>query len=187
MNAKTLRLSLLASLAASMIGVSGSAFAEETPCTGAIGAVALDNIFVPDGATCMLTGTRLNGNIVVGTAATLQATRVTVNGSIQAEGANRVVVQGNSTVGGSVQIVQGSMASIDRVRINGDLMFDSNSGALAATRNNIGGNLQAFQNTGGLRIANNFIKGNLQCKENNPAPTGGSNQASSKEDQCSAL
>lgn len=187
MNARTLRTSLFATLAASMMGISGSALAEETQCVGAIGAVSLDNVFVPDGATCILTGTRMNGGVVVGTGSSLQATRVSVNGNIQAEGARSVVVQGNSSVGGSVQIVQGGAAKIDRVRINGDLLFDSNSGALSATRNNIGGNLQAFQNIGGVQISNNFIKANLQCKENTPAPTGGGNRASSKEDQCAAL
>jgi len=92
-----------------------------------------------------------------------------------------------STVGGSAQIVQGRAATIDRARINGDLYFDSNDGRIDASANQVGGNLQAFQNEGGVRLVNNRIKGNLQCKENVPAPTGGGNHASSKEDQCERL
>ncbi len=164
-----------------------SAAAEETQCTGSIGAVTLDNIFVPDGATCQLDGTIAKGSIVVGTSATLIAHRVSVNGNVQAEGANRVELKGRSSVGGSVQIVQGYAASVENTRINGDLYYDTNRAPLSAVGNNIGGNLQAFQNTGGVAISNNFIKGNLQCKENVPAPTGGGNRASSKEDQCSRL
>ena len=41
------------------------ALAEERICTGRIGAIALDNVFVPDGKTCELVQTRLNGNVVV--------------------------------------------------------------------------------------------------------------------------
>lgn len=163
------------------------AMAEEFTCRGTVGAVALDNVFVPDGATCVLQRTRLNGSLVVGTGATLLATSVSINGNIQAEGANSVTVNGSSMIGGSVQIVQGGSASVDRARVNGDLFFDENRGAVAASRNIVGGNLQAFQNTGGVRLLNNRINGNLQCKENMPAPTGSGNIAASKEDQCARL
>jgi hypothetical protein len=179
--------SYLSALCVPFLLATAPVHAEETQCIGSLGAVALDNILVPDGASCMLTGTSAKGNIVVGRGATLWATRISVNGNIQAEGASSISVGGNSSVGGSVQVVQGLSASIERVRINGDLLLDENGGPLTAARNSIGGSLQAFQNTGGLMIAGNFIKGNLQCKENNPAPTGGGNRASSKEDQCARL
>jgi len=178
----------LSALAAAMLCVGAvAAHAEETQCTGTIGAVRLDNVFVPDGRACTLNRTRLNGNIVVGRGAQLTAQGVSVNGSVQAEGAASVALLNFSTVGGSVQIVQGRAATIDRARINGDLYFDSNDGRIDATANQVGGNLQAFQNEGGVRLVNNRIKGNLQCKENVPAPTGSGNQASSKEDQCERL
>ena len=178
---------LSASVLASLLLAAGPAMAEETPCTGTIGAVALDNIFVPDGATCTLNRTRTNGSVVVGTGSTLIATGVSINGNIQTEGARAVVVQGSSTVGGSIQHVQGGSARIDRVRVSGDVLFDSNRGLVSASSNNIGGNLQALQNVGGVTLTNNTMKGNLQCKENVPAPTGGGNRASSKEDQCARL
>jgi hypothetical protein len=177
---------LLAALVV-MAGLTAPAMAEETQCTGSIGAETLDNIFVPDGATCQLNGTIAKGSVVVGTAATLMATRVSVNGNVQAEGANHVALTGRSLVGGSVQIVQGYSATVSHTRINGDLYYDANNAPLVADKNNIGGNVQAFQNKGGVSITNNFIKGNLQCKENTPAPTGGGNRASSKEDQCARL
>lgn len=95
------------------------------------------------------------------------------------------MVNGRSTFGGSVQIVQGGSASIAKARINGDILFDDNVGPLVADANVLGGSLQAFQNTGGVTLTLNRMKGNLQCKENEPAPTGGGNKAASKEDQCS--
>lgn len=161
--------------------------AEEFICTGTVGAVSKDNIFVPDGATCVLNRTRAQGSIVVGTGSTLIATSVAVVGNLQAEGADSVTVGGRSTFGGSVQIVQGGSAKIDKARINGDILFDENVGAISASANIVGGNMQVFQNLGGVRLVNNRMNGNLQCKENIPAPTGSGNQSPSKEDQCARL
>ena len=163
------------------------ALAEETRCRGTIGAVTLDNIFVPDGQTCVLKGTRAKGTVKVGRGSTLDAIGVRVNGNIQAEGAKSATVRAGSFVGGNIQIVQGGSATVDKASINGDVLFDENRGAVRATSNAIGGNLQSFKNTGGVFIANNRIAENLQCKENNPAPTGRGNTAGSKEDQCAKL
>jgi hypothetical protein len=178
---------LLSTLSALLMTASLSATAEEYRCTGAVGAVSLDNIFVPDGANCTLNRTRAQGSIVVGTGARLSATSVAVTGNLQAEGADDVRVGGRSTFGGSVQIVQGQSAAIVNARINGDILFDENTAAVSASGNIIGGNLQAFKNMGGVSVISNRMKGNLQCKENIPAPTGGGNQAASKEDQCARL
>jgi hypothetical protein len=163
------------------------AAAEEFRCTGAVGAVALDNIFVPDGASCVLNRTRAKGSIVVGEGATLSATSVAITGNLQAEGAADIRVAGSSTFGGSVQIVKGGSASISGARVNGDIQLDENIGALSARSNIVGGNIQVVKNFGGVSLVNNRMKGNLQCKENIPAPTGSGNRAASKEDQCRRL
>lgn len=163
------------------------AAAEEYICTGAIGPVYKDNVFVPDGATCTLDRTRLKGNLVVGRGATARALSITVNGNVQAEGATFVGIAGFSNVGGSVQIVQGGGATIEGARIQGDLQFESSVAAISATGNAVGGSLQAFQNLGGLSFVNNRMNGNMQCKENRPAPLGSGNRSPSKEDQCARL
>lgn len=178
---------LLSALATALLFATAPAAADERTCTGRIGAVYLDNIFVPDGAQCVLDATRAKGNIVIGRGATLSARAVSINGNLQAEGAQSVRVFGRSTFGGSVQIVQGATASIETTRINGDVLFDENVGPLSAQGNIISGNLQAFKNLGGVTLVRNQVKGNLQCKENIPAPTGSGNRAASKEDQCSRL
>ena len=178
---------VMSALAAAATLASAPALAEEFRCTGAVGAVALDNVFVPDGASCVLDRTRMNGSVVVGRGATLRATSVAINCNLQAEGAAFVGLGGYSTVGGSVQIVQGGGASIERARIKGDLQFESNNSALTATANIVGGSLQAFQNIGGAAFNNNTMNGNMQCKENVPAPTGSGNRSPSKEDQCARL
>jgi hypothetical protein len=178
---------LMSVVAASAVLAAAPAMAEEFSCTGAVGPVALDNLFVPDGATCVLDRTRMNGSVVVGRGATLSATSVSINGNLQAEGAAFVGVGGHSMIGGSVQVVQGGGASIERARIKGDLLFDANNSAIAANHNTIGGSLQAFQNIGGLTFNHNRMDGNMQCKENIPAPTGTGNRSPSKEDQCARL
>jgi hypothetical protein len=164
------------------------ATAEEYTCRGTVGAITVDNLRVPDGASCALEGTKVKGTIKVESKASLLATGVQVIGNVQAENAKKVVVRGGSSVGGSVQIVQGGAARVVKTKVKGDILYDDNRRALAALRNTIGGNLQAFQNTGGLEISKNRIDGNLQCKENNPAPVGGGNVVGgNKEDQCKRL
>jgi hypothetical protein len=161
---------------------------ETVRCADAsIGALSLDTVFVPDGTSCQLNGTRLRGTIIVGSAATLEAVGVQVTGNLQAEGASSIKVGASSAFGGSVQIKQGDAAQIVGTAIGGDLQFDAQRGALRAQDNRIGGNLQAVGNRGGVELIDNRMNGNLQCKENAPAPTGGGNTAALKEDQCVAL
>jgi hypothetical protein len=183
-----LRAMVVAAIAATMFVPAGIASAEERVCRGTIGAATVDNLRVPQGATCRLNETFVKGTVKVERRATLRAFGIRVVGNVQAENALRVIVRDGSRVGGSVQIVQGGAARILGNRINGDILFDEQDLALAANRNVIGGDLQAFQNTGGVEIRNNRIDGNLQCKENRPAPVGGGNIVQgNKEDQCRRL
>ena len=180
----------LVRFAAGVLALAAASFAaqaEETRCTGTIGARSLDNIVVPDGQSCTLNYTRAKGTLKVGRGASLQANGVRVNGNLQAEGALQVNVGAGSAFGGSVQIKQGGGASIAGTRIRGDLQFDEQVMPVSASDNLIGGNLQAVKNFGGLIVERNTIDGALQCKENEPAPVGGGNTASSKEDQCARL
>jgi hypothetical protein len=78
--------------------------AEERTCRGTIGPTTVDNLRVPQGATCTLNRTGVKGTVKVERGATLRASRISVIGNIQAEGAAAVNVAA-STVGGSVQIV----------------------------------------------------------------------------------
>ena len=164
------------------------AVAEEKVCRGTIGDRTLDNVKVPQDASCTLRGTRVKGTIKINEGARLEAIGVRVIGNVQGEGARNVIVRKKSSVGGSVQIVHGKRARVVNSKINSDILYDDQSGRLSALNNKVGGNVQAFQNTGGIRIAKNVIDGNLQCKENRPPPTGGDNRVGgNKEDQCKAL
>lgn len=164
------------------------ASAEERTCKGTLGAITVDNLRVPQGATCTLNGTRVQGTIKVERNATLTASRVRVVGNVQGENAALVRVLDRSSVGGSIQVVQGGGARVANSSIGGDVLFDDNTRLVEATRNQVGGNVAAFQNTGGVTISHNRIDGNLQCKENQPRPAGSGNIVDgSKEDQCARL
>ena len=141
--------------------------AEERTCRGSLGAVTVDNLRVPSGATCTLKGTYVKGTVKVENRATLQASSIRVVGNVQAEGHAHVAVA-SSTVGGSIQLKQGGSASVTSNRVTGDV--------------------QSFTNRGSQTISSNRINGNLQCKENAPAPTGSGNVVGgNKEDQCRRL
>jgi hypothetical protein len=143
------------------------AFAEERSCRGQLGAVTVDNLRVPQGATCRLNGTRIKGTLQVQRGATLKASRIRVVGSIQAEGAANVNVA-RSRIIGSIQVVQGRNSKLHRTSVNHDVQY--------------------FENRGVVSITRNAIDGNLQCKENRRRPVGGSNRVQGvKEDQCARL
>ncbi len=166
------------------------ALAEERVCRGTIGSRTVDNLLVPQGATCTLNGTRVEGTVKVERNAQLFANSIRVKGDVQSQGFRTVVLREGSVVVGSVQLENGLDNGGGRVlnsKVNGDVQFFSNEASMVARGNTILANLQANQNKGGLVISNNRISENLQCKENNPPPTGGGNTAGDKEDQCARL
>lgn len=157
-------------------------------CNGlTIGAIRLDSVIVPAGATCTLIGTLLNGGVEVGANATLRAENVNVTGGLTSDGAALLAVGGASSFGGSMQVQRGAGATIAGASILGDLQIDAMTGPVTAGTNAVSGNLQAMGNRGGLVFTGNRIGGVMQCKDNLPAPTGSGNRATLKEDQCLRL
>jgi subtilisin family serine protease len=157
-------------------------------CQSFLESLTVKNLQVPQGASCTLNGTRVQGNIKVEKDASLTVQGATVVGNIQAEGARLVEVLAGSTVGGNIQLKQGGPVRIENVSVSRDIQFESTKGILNVTDNQVGGNIQVIQTMGGVTIANNTVNGNLQCKENSPSPGGGNNTVrGNKEDQCAGL
>src|SRR5687768_5591830 len=98
---RTLTLAVTSAIGIGAMLTGPVAHADERSCRGSIGAVTVDNLRVPAGATCHLTGTTDKGTIVVGTGATLVANSVRVVGNVQSEGHKSVTIS-RSTVGGSI-------------------------------------------------------------------------------------
>ena len=167
-----------------------AAQAEERTCRGTIGSATVDNLRVPQGASCTLNGTKVEGTVKVERNATLVANTIRVKGNVQSEGFENITLRRNSVVVGSVQLENGLDGGAGRVlnsRVNGDLQYFSNEARMIARGNTLLANFQANQNKGGLVIKNNKISENLQCQSNNPAPVGGGNTAGDKEGQCGRL
>ncbi|KNZ31435.1 MAG: hypothetical protein AD742_15530 [Methylibium sp. NZG] len=152
-----------------------------------IGAIRLDSVIVPSGASCTLLGTTLNGTIEVGATSRLIAENVNVTGDLKSDGAAELRVSGTSRVGGSVQVQRGAGASLSGLSVTGDMQIDAMTGPTAASGNRITGNMQVVGNRGGVTLTSNTMGGVMQCKENLPAPTGSRNVATLKEDQCVGL
>jgi hypothetical protein len=169
-------------------GSPGLVVAEERTCRGDLGGATVDNLRVPEGATCALNRTHVKGTVKVGPRATLYARGVRVEGNVQAENARLVSVTQSSRIGGSVQIKQGGSATVLDSSVRGDIQYEANHSSLRANNNTVGGNIQVIGNQARAEIYRNVIEGNLQCKENRPQPTGGRNKVrGNKENQCSAF
>ena len=151
-----------------------------------IGAVRLDSVIVPAGASCQLDGTVMIGTLEVQQGASVVATGVSIAGNLQAEAAADVLLQGRSQIVGAIQIKRGTTARIINSVVQGDLLFEQMQGPVDTRDMEVRGNLQAFANTGGVRIENNAVRGNMQCKDNTPAPITSGNSAASFEDQCTS-
>ncbi|WP_207956973.1 hypothetical protein [Rubrobacter tropicus] len=175
---------------AALLMAASAAQAEERVCRGTIGGATVDNLRVPQGATCTLNGTKVEGTVKVERSARLFANGIRVKGNVQSEGFQAIYLRQGSVVVGSVQLengLRGGNGQVLNSRINGDLQFFSNSARMVARGNTILANFQANQNDGGLVIQNNRISQNLQCQSNNPAPVGSGNTAGDKEGQCTRV
>ena len=186
---KMLFVALLTLLAlTSALATAPQALAEATRCRGALGAVTVDDLLVPSGATCILDGTIVRGNISVRSGATLDATRVSVRGNIQSDEHAAVGVDGASKVGGSIQLRRGGAFSILDTAVGGDIQVDENRGASSLDANTVGDDVHVIRHRDGVTITNNQIDGNLQCRDNVPAPVGGGNVVEGNVDgQCRRL
>ncbi|MCT1863465.1 MULTISPECIES: hypothetical protein [Dietzia] len=125
------------------------------------------DVRVLDGQTCILRDLAVNGDIDVLGGGRLEAFNIRVTEDIDAEGHTSVLVSGGD-VTGSVELEYGGEATLENVRIGGDVESEENSGA--------------------QRFEGNTIGGDLECEANDPAPTGGGNQvAGERQGQCATL
>lgn len=156
-------------------------------CNGTIGAVTVEDVKVPSGATCTLKGTRVKGNVTINRNGTLRATGIVVDGNVQSQGHRLVTVRENSRVGGSVQLESGGETQVADSRVGGSVQLKQNTAQAGVARTTVGSDIQLFSNRGAF-VSRNRVDGNLQCKSNSPAPTGGGNIVQgNKEDQCRNL
>jgi hypothetical protein len=161
----------------------------DTPCTGVIGAVTVENVVVPPNAVCKLVGTQVLGNVRVERNATFDATNANIHGNVWSDRSFFTDLYTGTKVGGDVQIKNSAVdTDICGTEIGGDLQFEGVVGTLDSARVGVGfhpaatgcvaatsrvivhGNFQAWDNLRGVDLEGSQIDGNVQYFDN---PSGG--------------
>lgn len=86
---RTMTLAGLGVVLAGTVMAAPAAHAGERTCRGSLGAMTVDNLRVPAGATCTLNGTTVKGTVKVEQGGRLTATSIRVVGNIQARATAR--------------------------------------------------------------------------------------------------
>ncbi len=90
---------LITTVNTSPLAIASGAFVD---CKGSLGAITIHHINIPQGRTCILKGTTVQGHIVVRNGATLKAVKIKVAGQIRAVSTARVLLDSASIVQGGV-------------------------------------------------------------------------------------
>jgi hypothetical protein len=163
----------------------------DVSCSGLIGpgrtVTNIDgNVTVPDGTSCTLRFVNITGSVQVGQNATLVVGAYLepseIGGNIEANNCNSVLLRGNVTVGGNLNIsscngtpagYQGNGFQGPDVLIHGNFECQSNAGACLAWLGTVDGNVQFQSNNAQAASDVSLVSvgGNLNCAGNSPAVT----------------
>jgi hypothetical protein len=159
----------------------------DTSCSGLIGGGRTvtninDNVTVPAGGSCTLSFVNIAGNVAVGQNAILVVSAYTepseIAGNIEANNCNSVLLQGNVTVGGNLNIsaCNGTASNGFQgpdVLIQGNFECMSNAGPCLAWLGTVDGNIQIQSNNAKAASDVSLVSvgGNLDCQGNSPAMT----------------
>jgi hypothetical protein len=174
-------------LAATQLRGPTAARASDMSCSGLIGGgrtvTHIDgNVTVPAGTSCTLSFVNIAGSVGVGQNATLVVSAYTepseIGGNIEANNCNSVLLQGNVTVGGSLNInaCNGTTSNGFQgpdVLIQGNFECLSNAGPCLAWLGTVDGNVQIQSNNAQAASDVSLVSvgGNLDCQGNSPAVT----------------
>lgn len=137
-------------------------------CNGTIGAVTVDEVTVPFGATCRLEGTIVEGDIKVFPGGTLDASAVRVDGNVQAVDAAAVTLRDASRVNGDVQVKRRALATVTDTYIGGDLQVEERDASLVARNVTVDGNVQVSK-AATASLTELRVDGDVQFVENRRA------------------
>jgi len=148
-----------------------------TTCTGPLPPGTYANVIAAAG--CVIDGSEtISGNVTVRSGGSLTMTDATVGGSLQANGATALSVEG-AVIDTNVT-VQNNPAGVSLFAgntVRGNLQLQLNASFTFVEANTVGGNLQVQRNTGGGFLSINNVHGNCGLQSNSPAITGFSNIA----------
>lgn len=166
----------IAALATLGIVLATGAHAQITFCSTTLsGATVNNNLSVPDGTTCFLSGVAVVGNVLVGTNATLRASSGTkISGNIQAVSCNSVELTTPIFVGGNLEIDNctgsgfleppgSNSGPVGTIR--GNVSCENNGGDCVMRSFEVGGNI-SFINNVISQVTNTTVGGNLSVSNN---------------------
>jgi hypothetical protein len=130
--------------------------AAPTVCTGTLGAVTVSGVVVPDGAACVLDGTKVDGGITVGARAALQTSSVTVKRDVTLTNSGRLLATGTA-VGGTVSSTATGLINFTDSVVASNVTVSQDT-TFAATRLGVGGDLRGSQ-LNRLDLANSWVGG----------------------------
>jgi hypothetical protein len=147
------------------------AWAEDTECTGVLTGEH-ENVIVPEGADCTLSGARVSGDVQVREEGTLLSQGATIDGSVLGPNVRWIVLQFETQVGGDVRI-KGANAGFEsgfdvNVRVGGDALIEKNQGSVFVDGAIVEGNLEVSKNIPSRRIHVEFntVGGNIKVEKN---------------------
>lgn len=151
------------------------AYAGSTTCTGVLTGVH-QNVVVPSGADCILTGATVTGNVQVMPAGSLLATAgpsgpTTIGGNISGIHPEFVLLVFATEVGGNLHVHGGDAGTTSGfdigVTIGGNATIELNAGRTFVDAAMVGGQLNILKNTGGcVEVEFNTVGGHIRVEDN---------------------
>jgi len=167
MKTRVLVVALLVSIAT--LVTAPNARADDTTCVGVVTGVH-DNVVVPKGAFCELTGATVLGNVKALEGAILRMRFVTIGGSATGTGAQELVAS-QSTVGGNYEGDKTEIVTCDSCTIGGNftaiegVVDDHGFDARIGADTTVEGNVQLDKMVGDLLVFASTVHGNVQITE----------------------
>jgi hypothetical protein len=189
-SARRTRLVALIALLTALAAAPGAS-AGDTTCVGGLTGTH-ENVIVPSGADCVLTGADVRGNVKILSEGSLRAvaagtTATRIGGNVQGDDVEFALLQFQTRVEGDFQIKgsnPGTTTGHDiGTFVGGDTQLVENDGDLFVDAASIREELEIKKNTGRLEIEFNTVGGGIKIEENevpsagmsvlgNRAPTG---------------
>jgi len=152
-----------------------AAFAQtDLTCVGSRANLTVQNVIVPMGATCTLTGMRVLGNIEVKERARVTVRTSTVNGDIIAEQGSIARVVGGTLSGGVHGLAAQSINISGGAIIAGDILTEETAAVVVGT-GTTACNIEIL-NGGTANISGTRVTGSIKFEENRGRVAASSNQ-----------
>jgi len=150
------------------------AYADNTECTGTLTGT-YDNVVVPSGADCVLSGAHVIHNVRVESGASLLATiglgSTTIGGNVHGIHSKFVLLVFQTQVGGNLHVHGGDAGTTSGfdigVTIGGNATIELNAGRTFVDAATVGGQLNVWRNTGcAVEVEFNTVGGHIRVEDN---------------------